>query len=495
MLDAQNASQENVAAAATPVGAQPNGLYLLFFTELWERFGFYTLQTILILYMTHGLMMQDTKANLLYAAFSSLLYLTPIVGGYLADRYLGFQNAIVIGGSLLVIAYLVCAGSGTTSFFLGLSILVCANGFFKPNVSSIVGELYQEKDTSRDGGFTLFYMGINIGALLPPLFIGTLVTVYGWHTGFLVAAAGMAIGLITFLFGKHRLGNAGLYPRGKNNNAHLSKIFYILFILGLLAAIAICQLAFIYPQTTNIIVELTACGVFTIVLFFLTKEPPAERKKIIAALILIAISVAFWSLYYQTFTSLMLFADRNMERQFLGFPFDAEATQFFNPFFIITLSPILSRFWVKMDARGINPSTQIKFFLGVLFMAAGFIVLALSTTKFSHLGTTSPWWLGLSYFLQTIGELLISPIGLAMITVLIPKRLVGMMMGVWFCAQAASFAIAGYLANFAAVPKHLSATESLPIYAHAFTNYSIIAIAMTILSLLCIPCVNRMLKS
>lgn len=191
---------------------QPRGLYLLFFTELWERFGFYTLQTIIILYMTKGLQLSDTNAYLLYGTFTSMLYLTPVVGGYLADRYLGFQRAIIVGGILLTVGYLLTAIPNDQFFFLGLSVIIVANGLFKPNVSSIVGELYRQGDPRRDGGFTLFYMGMNLGSLIPPLITGWIVATYGWHAGFLLAAFGMFIGLIAFLVGRRRLRSSGVMP-------------------------------------------------------------------------------------------------------------------------------------------------------------------------------------------------------------------------------------------------------------------------------------------
>lgn len=497
MLDSQASTLRSSEIALDVIPrSQPKGLYLLFFTELWERFGFYTLQAIIILYMTKGLFMQDTQANLLYAAFSSLLYLTPTIGGYLADKYLGFQRSITIGGVLFIIAYMLCASSDKALFFLGLGTLICANGFFKPNVSSIVGELYKDKDSRRDGGFTLFYMGINIGALIPPIIAGALVTKYGWHSGFLLAAVGMTIGQCIFLLGKKHLGTAGAYTyhKGKINKKAPSYSFYAWLFGGIIASVALCQLAFKHPEETTLIIGAGAVVVFFVVFFYLFKLPLEQRNKMIAALVLIVISVVFWSLYNQAFTSLMLFADRNMEKSFLGFPFDAEASQFFNPFFIITLSPLLSRFWIRMDNVGLNPSTQMKFFLGIFFMCAGFLLLAFGAKYFGVNGMTSSWWLGASYFLQTIGELLISPIGLAMITVLCPKPLVGMMMGVWFFAQAASFAIGGFLANIAAVPANLTAAQSLPIYSHAFFVYGVIACVMALATYACVPFLNKMVR-
>ncbi|VVC74915.1 Dipeptide and tripeptide permease A [Aquicella siphonis] len=495
MLDAQSTTPEIVGAqtiAHSP--AHPRGLYLLFFVELWERFGFYTLQAIIILYMTKALLMPDTEANLLYAAFSALLYLTPTLGGYLADRYFGFQRAISIGGVLFVIAYLLCAADNRQIFFLGLSLLICANGFFKPNVSSIVGELYSQGDPRRDSGFTLFYMGINIGALIPPLIAGALVVRYGWHAGFLLAAAGMAIGQLIFMWGKKQLGAAGARPNGNPQFNICGYKLYGLLTSGIIVTAGLCLLAFRHPQATTYIISSAAIGIFLIVTFYLFKQPGEQRGKMLAALILIAISFAFWSLYNQAFTSLMLFADRNMIPRFLGLPFDAEATQFFNPFFILALSPLLSRVWIRMDKAGWNPSTQMKFFLGVFFMSAGFFLLALGARYFGMNGYLSPWWLAASYLLQTMGELLISPIGLAMITVLCPRELTGMMMGVWFFAQSASFALGGYLANIAAVPANAGAATSLSIYTHAFIVYGWIALLMAVASFACIPLLNRMIR-
>lgn len=472
---------------------QPRQLYLLFFTELWERFGFYTLQTIIILYMTSGLHMIDQQANLLYAAFSALLYLTPTIGGYLADRYLGFQRSIMIGGILFILAYLICAVPNRSIFFLGLSILICANGFFKPNVSSIVGELYDKDDPRRDGGFTIFYMGINVGSLIPPIIAGTLVAHYGWHSGFILAAIGMAIGQIIFMFGKKHLHQIGKHPNANPTAKPLTIKFYTLLTIGVLACIYLCELAFKYAAFTDYLIEIAAALIILIIAFFILKLERSQQKRMLACLILIIISIAFWAIYNQTFTSLMLFANRNMQQHILGIPLDAEGTQFFNPFFIIVLSPILSRLWIKLDRVNLNPSISIKFSLAVLFMCLGFLLLAFGAHFFGNSnGQTSAWWLCASYCLQTIGELLISPIGLAMITVLCPKELVGMMMGVWFFSQAASFAIGGMLANIAAIPANVSVITSLSIYSHAFLIYGGISLIMAMISFALIPFIKKL---
>jgi len=480
----------------TALYQQPKGLYLLFFTELWERFGFYTLQTIIILYMTKSLLLTDHAANSLFAAFSALLYLTPMAGGYLADRYLGSQRAVMIGGGLFVLAYILSAFQNEDVFFLGLGVLICANGLFKPSVSSIVGELYSLNDPRREGGFTLFYMGINIGALIPPLIAGTLVTYYGWHAGFIVAAVGMLMGQCVFLIGRHYLGTAGLYPKGSSSSRAVPTYqFYSLLCFSIGLFIAICQIAFYHPAFTAQLIEVAAIGVVALVLFLLFQEKKAQRNRMLASLILIIISVGFWSLYNQTFSSLMLFADRNMGKSFMGIPIDAELTQFFNPFFIFMLSPFLSRLWVRLGHSGLNPSIQLKFSVGILLLSVGFFILAIGTTFFNQQGVVSPAWLIISYLLQTLGELLISPIGLAMITVLCPKKRVGLMMGVWFFSQAAAFAIGGSLANLAAVSPAIPASASVIVYSHTFKLYGCISLVMAIVSGCLIPFLNRLIKA
>ncbi|MBS0603952.1 MAG: MFS transporter [Verrucomicrobia bacterium] len=473
---------------------QPRGLYLLFFTELWERFGFYTLQTIIILYMTKALLMTDDSAYLLYGAFSSMLYLTPVIGGYVADRYLGFQRSIIIGGVLLTLGYLLTAIPGTKFFFLGLSVIIVANGLFKPNVSSILGDLYRPGDARRDGGFTLFYMGINIGSLLPPLFTGYLVSKYGWHSGFLVAAFGMAIGLATFIFGKSRLRSSGALPAmSPLHHRSASVTFYTLFYVAVIGCIAALMFLFHFPGETDLILAIASLAILGVVVYYLLKEKPAQRNKLIACLILILISVGFWAIYNQTFTSLMLYADRNMNKEFLGFTIDAEFTQFFNPFFIVLFSPILSRLWISLNRKKSNPSTPSKFSFGVLFMALGFFFLGFGGVYFGQDGETSSYWLVGSYLLQTIGELLLSPIGLAMITTLSPKHLVGMMMGVWFLTQAAAFAIGGGLATLASVPAKTTAVNALAIYDKAFFIYGSLSLALAILSFILVPYLKKLI--
>jgi POT family proton-dependent oligopeptide transporter len=469
---------------------QPRGLYLLFFTELWERFGFYTLQTILILYMTKSLLMADERAYLLYGTFSSMLYLTPVIGGYLADKYLGSQRSIIVGGSLLMAGYLLCALPETWGFFLGLSVIIVANGLFKPNLLRLVGDLYGQGDERRNG----YTVGITIGSLIPPLFTGWLVYSYGWHLGFVAAAMGMGLGLMTFILGRSRLRTAGALPAMSplHDRGDASR-FHAFFFLGIIGCIGAMMFLFHYPLEADILLAVALIAISAVVLWLLLKETPVQRNKMTACMILMLISVVFWALYSQTFTSLMLYADRHMDRQFLGFQIDAEFTRVFNPFFIIVLSPFLSRLWIFLGKKKGDPSTLTRFSFGILFLAFGFILPGIGGVCCGSGGETSSWWLVGSYFLQTIGELLLFPIGLAMIMTLRSKHLVGMMMGLWFLTQAAAFALGGGLATLASVPVKTSVHEALWIYDRAFFIYGGVGLTLAVVSFLLVPCLKRLI--
>ncbi len=476
---------------------QPKGLYRLFFTELWERFGFYTVQTILVLYMSQGLHYGDQRAYLLYGAFSSMLFLTPVIGGYLADRFMGFRRTILWGALFFMAGYGIMAIPGEKFLFLGMAIVIVGNGLFKPNVSSIVGDLYAPGDPRRDGGFTLFYMGINIGGLLPPLFVGALVAAYSWGSGFFLAALGMVVALCTFLPAKKTLQAADVGRMPQHSPLHRGPAyrtkFYSLLVAGIIATVVVLQLLFMHPDKANIILITASVLVIGYVLVKMFKEPLVQRHKLLACLILIVISMGFWAVYVQTFTSMMLFASRNMSKEFLGFTINAEFTQFFNPFFIILLSPFLSNLWVKLEEKKCNPNIPTKFSIAILFMAFGYLLLGVGARWFSPDGITSPWWLVATYLSQTLGELFISPIGLSMVTRLAPRHLTGLMMGVWFLTYAAAFAIGGSLATLADVPKGTPSLVSLPIYTHAFFVYGGLSLVLAAVSFLLAPYLQRLI--
>jgi proton-dependent oligopeptide transporter, POT family len=475
---------------------QPKGLFFLFFTEMWERFGFYSLQTFIILYMSQFFLFSDEKSYLIYGAFGSLIYFTPVVGGYIADRWLGFRHSIQTGGILLIIGYSLASLPHEHAFYLGLSLVIVGNGFFKPNVSSIVGELYHRDDPRRDSGFTIFYMGTNIGAMLPPLIMGFLVTRYGWHWGFLLAAIGMCIGMIIFFSGQKRLEMVGdtsaVRPIHKTLSA--KRILFLLLIAGILIASFCLHFVFYFPKEADLIMILISVLMIFQVVRVMKKESLENRRNLLACLILLGISVVFWAFYSQMFTTLMLFANRNMTKQMLGLSIDAELTQFFNPFFIIALGPLFSGMWFWLARRNLNPSIVAKFSLAILMLAIGFLFLSGATAFFSASGLFSPWWLVSYYFFMTVGELLLSPIGLSMITKLSPPNLVGMMMGIWFLMMSAGFLVGSLLSTLAVVPKDASLEASLSVYSHAFTVFGLLAMAAALGSFLLIPYLKRIIQ-
>lgn len=472
---------------------QPAALYWLFMVELWERFGFYTIQTIAVLYLSKGLHFSDDKSLLTIAALNAMLYLTPVAGGIVADKIIGYQRAILIGGSLLSLGYLSMAIPESWYFFAGCAILIAANGYFKPNVSAIVGDLYQYDDPRRDGGFTIFYMGINIGALMPSLFINIVIDNYGWQSGFFIAMIGMLLSVIIFLFGRRFYYYCGQIPKNSILKQKWKKTVSILSI----STIAIIILAFLLlksPFWLNIAVVTISALSLIYVLFLTIRLERIARNRMVACLVLICFSISFWMLYNQTFGSLMLFADRNMIQSFLGIPISAENTQFFNPFFIIILSPILAKLWIRLSKHDLNPTIAYKFSFGIWFITLGFAILWLGIKYFSNNGLTPSGWLVASYFLQTTAELLISPVGLAMITVLAPKNYVSMMMGMWFLSNTAAFSLSGLLASLTSVPTGTSLISSSMIYAHGYGVFALISLFFAILSLICAPYINRLTK-
>lgn len=475
---------------------QPKGLYPLFFTEMWERFGFYTVQAILILYITNGLRYPDAQAYLLYAAFSALIYLTPVVGGYLADHWLGFRKAVNIGGVLFILGYALMAIPGKTALFWGMSLVVVANGFFKPNVSSMVGDLYQGDDPRRDGGYTIFYMGINIGSIFPPIFSGPLVNRYGWNSGFLCASVGITLGLLTFLSYRKKLASLGTVPLKSPLHVPRRRFFYLSVLwLGIAGAVVTIHWLFSMPQQTDTVLIFSTIAIIGAIVRFLFKETHQQRRKLWAVLILLAISAGFWAIYNQTYTSVMLFADRNMVKEIFDFEIDPEFMQFYNPLFILIFAPILSWLWSWLGARNQNPSTAAKFSTGVLLLACSYLVLGLGARLFaSPEGEASPWWVVLNSLFLTLGELLLGPIGLAMITRFVPRPLVGMMMGVWFLTLSLGFAIGGRLGALAAVPPEATRLQSLEVYSNAFLTYGALGVGLAILGYLITPAIKKLTK-
>lgn len=474
---------------------QPKGLRVLFMTEMWERFAFYVVQVLLLLYMSEKLSFSDDKAFILMGTYSALLYLTPVVGGYIADKYFGFQKTIIYGGWLFVIGYTLLSLPLERTFYLGLAVIIVANGLFKPNAMSILGELYRgPEDHRRDPGYTIYYMGMNIGALLPPLFLGSLVILVNWSVGFFMAALGMVLSMVVFHLGRYQLNHAGGIP-DKSLLHHPFRKWraWGLLIVGTGAGIGVIDFLFRYTQEVNYFVVIVSVLFLLVVIYFLFKEHGVARKRMAAALILTVISAGFWMFYAQGYSSVVLFAKRNMSKHLIGLPFDAEGTQLFNPLFIIILSPFLSKLWIVLSRTNKDWSTPLKFAWGVFFMAFGYLVLGLACKYLGYEALVSPLWVGAGFFFGSLGELLLSPVGLAMITTLSPKQHIGIMMGVWFLIQAAAAALGGKLATIATILPHFTLSESLQVYTHAFLVFFWLCFVLSLVAFLCVPLLNRLI--
>ena len=443
----------------------PQGLMTLFFSEMWERFCYYGMRVLLTLFLVKSLLKGDSDAALIYGAYTALIYAAPVLGGKMADQYLGYRYAILLGAVLMAIGEFLMVGGAVGGpdaiaqsemlMLFGMGALIVGNGFFKANISTIVGKLYEDNDPRRDSGFTIFYIGINIGALLATTVVAFVGETYGFEYGFGLAGIGMLAGLFIFWSGRenyaaapglditeegHRIVGPILLMRSDGLSYRLPLKMYQAITAGSLALIPLCY--FLISQNDWMSVLLTA--LFVIVAASLIragiKEGPMWRDRMIALVIFMVINIVFWACFEQAGTSLTLFADRNVSREIFGWTMPASMTQFFNPAFIIIFGSIFSVMWVKLDQLGKNPSIPMKFALGILQLGAGFLITLVGLQFANEEAMVPLLTLVFLYLLHTTGELFLSPIGLSMVTKLSPKSMAGTAMGGWFL----SFAIANY---------------------------------------------------
>ena len=442
----------------------PRGLATLFFTEMWERFSFYGGRGILILFMTAavatgGLGMSAATAAAIYGIFTASVYLFALPGGWVADRLMGQRGSVFWGGVLIAAGNLALAAHGTggmPAFYGGLILIVLGTGLLKPNVSAIVGDLYPEGGARRDAGFSIFYMGINIGAFVAPLICGSLGEKIDWHLGFLAAGVGMILGLIQYRLGWGYLGDAGKF-REAARATRPSAVRQLMFGVAFVAVIALALYLLGSSGTINITLEgaAQATGVIILaiaVLFFgsvlsFGGLDSVERKRVVVIFILFLGASIFWAGFEQAASSLNLFAQRLTDRNVLGWEAPASWLQSINPLFIITLAPVFAWLWVWLDRRKQEPSLPLKFGFGLLLLGVGFLVIAWGATYTVEGQLVSPGWLVSTYFLHTCGELCLSPVGLSSITKLSPPKFVGQMMGTWFMGAALGNLIAGLVAG------------------------------------------------
>lgn len=457
-LPGANPSPDHIPQSTEFFG-HPSGLHTLFFLELWERFSYYGMRAILVLFMVAaadagGLGLPDATATAIYGLYTAGVYLLALPGGWIADRLIGQQKAVWYGGIVIAAGHFALAVPIEEMFFLGLVLVVVGTGLLKPNVSTIVGELYPEGGSRRDAGFSIFYMGINVGAFIGPLICGFLGENINWHYGFGAAGVGMVAGLIQYRLTQKNLGQAGAHPSaleaGESTTTAWRTVWGVVFavvaFVGLVWAgvIAINPVA-LAGGATGLIVGVAA--VYFAYIIVRGRLQGFEKKQVMALALLFVFSAIFWSGFEQAGSSLNLFAERYTDRVIFGWEAPASWLQSINPIFIILLAPAFAAIWVQLGRRNLDPSIPVKFALGLIFLGIGFGVMAIASIYAAQETMVLPTWLVLTYLFHTMGELCLSPVGLSAVTKLSPRKFLGQMMGLWFISIALGNLFAGLVAG------------------------------------------------
>ncbi len=483
----------------------PVGLSICFLTEMWERFSYYGMRTILVLYLVKYHLYSTGEASLIYAAYAGLVYMMPIIGGYMADRYLGSRKAVTFGAILLVIGHGLMGFHGPASildgeqvirddfyislFFLSLALIITGVGFLKANISTIVGSLYGKNDPRRDGGFSIFYMGINLGSLISTGLVGYVGETYGWNYGFSLAGIGMLLGLFVFLWGQKFLGGraepANPQLLKEKSAIGLNKEYTIyLFGLGLVLA---SWLLVQYQQLVGQLLGFSGFIMIAVIILYAFKNcSKIERERIMVACFLIAVQSVFWALFEQQAASLTLLADQQFNLNVLGINLLASQVQLLNPLIIVIFAPIMGWLWVALSNKNMEPTTPSKFAIAMLLIGFGYVFFAWGLTL-DDSASKSFLWLAIIYFSLTIAELCLSPVGLSMVTKLSVSKIVGMMMGTWFLFSALGNYVAGWISSLTGSSKTGAGSGMLDIVAtidvYTTIGYSSIGVGLFIFAL------------
>ena len=489
----------------------PIGLIVCFLTEMWERFSYYGMRTILVLYLTKYHLFSVEKASLIYGAYAGLVYMMPIIGGFMADRYLGSRKAVTYGAILLVAGHGLMGFHGPAAFmdgdtvvrnefymnlfFFSLALIITGVGFLKANISTIVGALYGEQDPRRDGGFSIFYMGINLGSVMATVIVGYVGEVHGWNYGFGLAGIGMLFGLLVFLWGQKLLDGRADPPRPEvlteKSPIGVSKEWTIYLFGFLLVGFSWLMMQYESLVTGSLLV--VGLVMLAIVLAYSTmKCEKEERERMYVATFLIAIQSVFWALFEQQAASLTLLADQQFDLNVLGFTVQASQVQSLNPGFIIIFAPVMAWLWVTLSRKGMEPSTPGKFGWAMLLIGIGYVVFAWGV-GLTDSTEKSIMWMVLIYFFLTIAELCLSPVGLSMVTKLSVARLVGMMMGTWFLFTALGNNVAGVISGWTGSGGHGAEAGLLDVGAviSVYTNIGLLAIGVGILIFVLTPILKK----
>ena len=444
-----------MTAAALPADdrrffGHPRGLALLFVAEMWERFSYYGMRALLVLYLIKALGWSDARAYELYGTYTGLVWLTPMIGGWLADRYLGTHRALLIGGAVIAAGHFTLALPSLTAFYAGLVLVVLGTGLFKPNASTMVGQLYAPGDGRRDAGYTIFYMGINTGAFVAPLICSWLGERIGWHWGFGAAGVGMAIGLVMYASAKRRyLGTIGDVPAGRVVAAAPGvaaqagsgiRGWHALVGGSIGAALALAS------GGANLVAVLTGTVIGAAMAAALLSSHGEERRRMIALCLVVFFVIFFWMAFEQAGSSMNVFADRHTARTLGGFTIPAGWFQSVQPLTLILFAPLVAVAWTALARRNAEPSTPMKMAWGLMLVGLSFVVMAVAGRAADAGRQVSPWWLVGAYSLQSFGELAVSPVGLSYVSKLAPARLAALAMGLFFLSNAAASKAAGMLA-------------------------------------------------
>ncbi len=482
-------------------GKYPKQLWYLFLVEMWERFCFYGMRGVLTIFMADqvlGLSLSDKEANLKYGAIQAFVYAFTFIGGIFADKILGFKKSLLFGGLVMICGNIIIAVSPQEFFYLGITLSIIGTGFFKPNISSMVGELYKEGDPRRDAGFGLFYSGINIGALLGGavcVYLGTSPD-FGWSYAFLSAAIVMVIGLITFMITKKSLGPIGNSPLLDLPKSTRSKREIMVYIGSLISI----PLIFIMIKNTDYTdYFMYTIGPLAIIYFIyetLKEKDEAARKKLLAAFVFILFSIIFWAFFEQSGGSLALFAQDNLHNNLLFFEINPNiVNNTSNSLFVIIFSPIVGLLWLALAKKKIEPNTVVKFGIGFLFLAAAFYAFYYTRFFADESGKTSLNMFTFAYLIITLAELCLSPIGLSIMTKLSPKRLSGMMMGFWFLASAYGQYAAGLLgAGMSSPDENASLATKLQLYTEGYKQLGIYALIAGVVLIGLSPLVKKLMQ-
>lgn len=485
----------------------PRGLFVLFFAELWERFCYYGMRALLVFHLIDVFSKSKADAAVVYGAYTALVYALGVFGGYIADRMLGYKRSILLGGAIMAVGCFMLLSHDETWFLVGLATIIVGNGLFKPNISTLVGKLYKQGDPRRDSGFTIFYMGINLGAFLAPIFCArisrwmservdplTNATLPDYRYGFMLAGIGMVLGLIVFGLGGKSLKGKGEAPPERQGIGMLAMVT-----LGCVLCVPLMYSLLMKKELVGNALGILGGLIALYLLFFGLKSEKVVRDRIFALLILLLCNIAFWASFEQAGNSLNVFADNHIHHlhlEFLSWTMLAEDFQAVNAIGIVLLGPVFAALWVKLDAFGANPSIPAKFGLALIQVGLGFGLLLLGMQAADEAGKIPWFWLAGLYLIHTSGELCLSPVGLSMVTKLAPERMTGMVMGAWFVSIACANYGAGLFSKVAGsveIAADAKGQEALTGYVQAFTPILWMAVALGVALFVMSRLVNKLM--